>query len=472
MRITALTGYNNFSSLKPKQNLTNITFTNAQTTPLTEDDFNNAKKYCRTRCQELGLNFHIRNISNYLTANFNFHRLNGMQYGIKVFDGMTMKEIALSLNKLSILINRNCSNLCSHCFVNALPRQRLQGVTSFTYEDFEEILKGISQLNQVFQECGFEGTPFEIYTLYLDSDCMEIEMPDKNGKTYDIIDCFKLLDKYSIDSNGLFGTHGWTPSFKKHQGRAEKLVRYLKEIYKDNNIQNKPIKKVIVSINPCHALLEKYNELKSSNKNKAEKFRNLYINRMANTLYTFSPLLDIKGLDYILNILSANSNSTYDDKVVKQLVDDILKRLTEIYKEKNVAPDLQKNYIDKYNQTIKDFTDDSLFRSGTAYRPIGAGGRANSLLPDNEVEEYKSMLGRYCSSLSNMFPSARDISDQSKVVEPNGEVQLVAGGSTIRTDVQFNLGQKGLPCPLLGELYSQHAIDMNLTSSKMFVYRR
>ena len=57
--------------------------------------------------------------------NYSMEYIEGLQYGIKVFKGLTMKEIQyLSENLHVIAVKRGCKNMCAHCYADAKPQNR------------------------------------------------------------------------------------------------------------------------------------------------------------------------------------------------------------------------------------------------------------------------------------------------------------------------------------------------------------
>ncbi len=59
--------------------------------------------------------------------NFDLKKLEGIQKGIKVFDGLTMKEIAFIASiTQEFALTRGCSNQCAHCYVDANPHLHLK----------------------------------------------------------------------------------------------------------------------------------------------------------------------------------------------------------------------------------------------------------------------------------------------------------------------------------------------------------
>ena len=442
---------NAVSLIKLPQKANNISFKNMQKSPLTKEDYKRAQEYCEKRCAELknmDIWSHKHKLS--LVNNFDLEKLNGLQYGIELFesngryDGMTMKEIAYTLGDLSVLLNRGCKNNCSHCYINALPKSKLSGTTSFTYEDFKKLLAGISELKSRVEKNGVELVLPEIRTLFNDSDCIDIEISDKKGKKYDIVDCFDLIRQYpNLKTTGLFDTSGWNTCSEVHQKRGKKLVKYILDTYNDKSIKNKPVQTVLVSINPFHSLYQKYINLKDKRPGEASVYKDLYINRIANTLYTFSPLLDVKDFKLTTNITVLNSNPNYDDKVMNGLIDEILSKLGKLYDTKGVSKELKEHYLEEYNNNMRK----PLRISNALFRPIEPYGRAKNIIPANELIDTKE----YGQQIKSLLLKPPYLNGAEKTVNPNGQIVILEKGLSFPTDIHLNLSQSNKSCPPLGE---------------------
>ena len=453
MNINPITQYKNtFKSPTILKQKSNISFKNMQKTPLTQEDYQKAQEYCKQRCKELNLlktempdDFDTISITD-----FNLDKLNGIQYGIELFaphgkyDGMTAKEIVFAIRELSILLNRGCYNQCSHCYMNAIPPAKLTGATSFTYEDFKKILDGVSELISRIEACGVDLSFTSIDALFSDSDCIDIEIKDENGKKYDIVDCFSLLQKYpNIKTSGLIDTSGWTPSSTVHQKRAEKLVEFIQDMYGDENFKNKSVRTIIVSVNPFHCLYQKYIDLKDKDPQKAQKYRDLYIKRMANVLYTFSPLLIHEDLLLYLNVTTLNHNPNYDYKAVDKLIDEILSELDKMYDKKGTPSYFKEYCLNKYNNIIRG---DNRVNEYT-YRQIAIEGRAKNL-----AGKYKDTK-KYMQERSEVLTAKGIFAYTEKALEANGQVKVTENSISYPTDIYFNLSQSNKICPPLGEEY-------------------
>ena len=186
-----------------------------------------------------------------------------------------------------------------------------------TWENFSSLVEGLDELsNRMDNKMRFS---IKTGSMFLDSDCMDIELYDKDGNIYDYLDCVKKMG-----TSFIFDTVGWNPENKKHQERAEKLVNYvLNQENKDGRIRD-----IYVSLNTQgNILVAAMDKLKKFNLKEAHKLKRDYIERMANVLFTFSPLIKINCIRFLTRQVNRHEFR------VLYLQDAILKRLKQMYKE-------------------------------------------------------------------------------------------------------------------------------------------
>lgn len=239
--------------------------------------------------------------------------LEGIQKGIPVFDGLNMKQILFSLASLmSINLIRGCNNGCVHCYAKAKPPipETNDTVNRMSYEDFESLIDCVGELTKragikIFDE----DVPL---SMFYDSDCVDIAIKDKDGKIYDFID----LNEKFIDSTGeggIFDTAGWYRQDSRRQKRMEKYVEYFST---DKNMQK--LKQFNISFNPFnpayvksveHRLaadnFEKKGMIDEFNQEKKEenRWRRVYVDRMANVFYTCTPLFDKEEFNILIKYI-------------------------------------------------------------------------------------------------------------------------------------------------------------------------
>ncbi len=400
-----------------------LAFTGSQKTPLGDEDYAKARKYLEEKTKDKDESSYPISIKA-----FDSDKLNGFQKGIKVFDGLTVKEIAFMLNKPIILLNRGCNNRCVHCGFNAMPFSN-KTLDHMSYEDFKALIDGVKELEsrmdnkvQLYSEMG----------LFLDSDCMEIELKDKDGNVYDCVDCMRLLGDDIEKVTPLFDTSGWSLKSEKHQKRAEKFVDFV--------LKHKPdeLDDINISINPYNRMYA--NAVKFERQGdieKAEELKQKYAKRLANAFITFSPL--IKN-DFSVNILARvipydETDTGLDNRAYYLIITRVLGEIQKMLEE-----DLSGEQ--KYVQTQEELNGlmayyDGLFEEFQP-RNLFPWGRAQSLFNhDIElVEERMKDFKQVCAFMPHYA---------SNLINPNGSLVLSRMDVSAKTDLDFNFENKGRP---------------------------
>ena len=231
--------------------------------------------------------FHQMGLDMYFLSLFDAKNLEGLQNGIKILENVSFEKIVLLTERLRGIITANgCNQGCIHCFANALNLYEMKKnnfETHIDFEDYENFCNGFKELNS---RLGFNAFPFSHRGLFYDSDSSMIYLKDSNNKTYDYADLAKMFNE-ATGSIVLFDTSGWNINDKKTQARMEDLVQ------KIVNSNEYDFIKFNISINPFHSIYSKSVELKEKgNIEKSKKLREIYTDRMANTIFTFSPLIN------------------------------------------------------------------------------------------------------------------------------------------------------------------------------------
>lgn len=278
-------------------------------------------------------------------------KLEGIQNGIEIFEDLTFPQIAYLITKMrGVLVQRGCSNSCIYCNVEAQSPEYMKTM-NFTnkidYEDYENLLNGFKELNKRLDFNPFNNDiHLEAYHLFHDADCSTISLQDKNGKTYDYVDLAKMLHDVTKKSV-IFDTTGWDIKDTKTQKRMEDLVQ------KIVNSDEYNFMRFNISINPFHSIHNQAVEFKQKGDNKNyEKYRDIYTTRIANAIFTFSPLIDKKNpfnYDPMLTFIIRGLNDDYrypelfdySDYTSFYLCNETLKKLEKLYA-KDLASDCPK----------------------------------------------------------------------------------------------------------------------------------
>ena len=258
----------------------------------------------------------------------------------KVFEGMTKKEIDFVLDNLYIIATtRGCSNRCIHCYASALPIQKEHDnfISRMPYEDYIELINGIGKAKKQNPFKFAEQMP--AINLYFDSDCMELGLFDKKGEFHDFTDLHKVYYD-ATEEYSLFDTAGWNYKQTKMQERAEKYVKYL-------NANSDKFYQINLSLSPFNPLYakaieygynpQKYSVTKLSEppQSSGEKLYREYIEKMANMLFTFTPLIGKENFGIIVRPVDNNEKNLkeYSVNAYKNIRLNILNRLYQKYKE-------------------------------------------------------------------------------------------------------------------------------------------
>lgn len=357
----------------------------------------------------------------------NLNKLDGIQHGINVFDGLNITQIRLLYKYLgSISVYRGCSNGCVHCFAEAKPNiQNSNNINSMSWEDLENLTKGFAELNKRLGFGKNTPNPLEkpVIIPFVDADSMEIVLKDKNNIEHDMIDIAKVFTS-NMNRRVLFDSSGWNPKSSKMQKRAEKYVEYMKN--------NNDFVSIHISLNPFHKLHAKYVEYINSNPVLAQKFRNLYTDRMANVFYTFTPVMkkpEFRVLNRAVNN-NAECNENFKENAHRILISEIRAKLETMYKSQGMPnSEIEKNL--------------SLFDRKTEFintKKLTAIGRMENLFPPNSPEH--NIPNKH--HMMNLQHPQNIINNPNSqfIIDCNGKVYLTDFFNVIGTDISLNLGNK------------------------------
>lgn len=428
-----------------KQDFAQISFLGMQSTALqitsaakdvvTKADYNKATKYFAQELEKIHSDYiHLLNLKS-----FNLDKMNGIQYGLDVFKGLSMKQIAFLLDGLeAIITNRGCSNLCAHCYENAKPQQHLNlsknsdWINSIDIEDFNNLTESLAQLKKRLKIPLFYWSKYHVHYPFKDADGMDIAI--KDGKK--ILDFSHVNDKIfeTTGLKGLFDTAGWIPHHKVQQQRAENLVKYFADDKNTHKIFN-----IYISINPFHMLNAKAIAYKDAGDIQMyEKYKELYVNRIANAIFTFTPVLNNPKFSFLLRAIPSSENVKpgYHYLALQSLIRNIVQAVKKLYEQdlqganKYIYDQYQiTNYITALNQKL------------TGINKIGATGRAEKLFSTSPTTIEK-ISSKRTSNLSSLKKELTDSDDFKKIIDVNGKVYLNDNYQTIPTELQLNFKNK------------------------------
>lgn len=418
----------NFTNYKTKnieKNKINLTFTGLQTTPFSDEDYKKALENLHKEVREAKKKDRDGRVE---LKTLDMNKINGIQKDIKVFEGLTMGEIAFMLECPSILLNRCCSSNCAHCGFMATPFSNAT-LDRMSWEDFSELISGIRELSQ--RLAVEETNPLFLNSnLFQDSDCMEIELRDKDGNIYDYLDCVRFIQEnnqmHNTFSTPLFDTSGWNPKSEKMQKRAEKFVYQL-----TNEFDKNPIRQFNVSINPYHLLRSQAQKERSNfHFRKARELEEAYAERMANALFTLTPVQDKLHFNVLSRWISpskTNKGELSGPPPEKAILKKLKKMYTQDYKgeQKYIKSEYElKRTLDTMNWVIRgteEYTSPD----------IEPWGRAENLVKNpktTSAQREAEMLAKINQGNANF----------ARLINPNGSVILNDCDISARTNLAFN----------------------------------
>ncbi len=380
---------------------------------------------------------------------FDQGHLEGIQHGLKTFEGMNFKEIYFLLSKMGELcvpVIRDCSGMCPVCSVNGLPKDRktpelLDRIDFEDYSNFTHDLKTINErLGFDMEEAALsERSLLEKFigltpmvSLFHDSDCKDVWIKDKDGKIHE----FPELNKMLFDATGIKGifdtTGGWSRSNEKVQKRMESLADYYTKPENQNEIEQ-----INISLNPYHGIMEKANKFK--NKGDIDGYNRLkstYVKNIANAMYTFTPLIDFDAYQILAKAFQDDEDSKFDDykvPVLEQLKEEVFEVL-----EKRYSDDLKnKNY--KFVKNKGDISDlmNKIKRKSYGVSVAFLPSARKNIFSDIPVDQ-KYIFPKY-SALGPVLKKT-DL-----FVDINGKIYFKNDFQVFKTDKSFNFKNKDRP---------------------------
>ena len=451
----------NFTSLKSLKPLANDAIELSQKV-ITEKDYKKAQKYANL----------ISKTPNFLLLkekslqNLNLKKLEGLQYGIPVFSGMSMKEIAFSIDSIhTVATLRSCDNACLHCYADARPNKKFEnteGLTNrMTFEDFKNLTDGITELKKrlgnIKINSSKKGNPrgediYKASSLFHDSDCINIYLIDKNGNQQ----TFNKLNKMLIDSTGqkgFFDTAGWNPNDKKAQDRAENIAAYF-----SNPDHNKEVEQFNISINAFNPWSVKAAELRKQGKeDAANRIEDMYAERMANVLTTFTPVLDKPYFGIISRALPDNTPNAdgFKTKDLNRVRTKIYNKVIDKYN-KNFSknPSLKNNpeVVQYYTKAMDGLQKELFGRVDTSISPSGRFldfAKKHSITVEKDESNQKTIDMLKNPNNKNKKEVANNLF---KIIDANGDLYLTDYITDVGTDIHFNFESKNLKTPKMSNL--------------------
>ena len=390
-------------------------------------------------------------------CDLDFEKYEGIQRGLKTFEGLSLKQIAFALTDLhSINLITGCKNHCLHCYANAQPF-----IKQYPFEDLVQICNDIKELKNRLGVSPTFHHSLSYTDCSFDSDALDCHLFDKNGDKHDFIEIAKLM-KESLGAAPVFDTNGWKRKDKEKQKIAEE---YVKKLLKDDNYKN--FYQINISINPFrpeyvrvlksgYSLDELYQPIRKvgdefeqeeallpENYKKHRDLYTDYVKDVANTLITFKPLLKTKKLQTIIRALDNNIEEMNGFRI-----NDFRQTLKHIMQELQLRALfglLNKKELEDFKKILSKYSE-RIFTSGrmeSFYKHKNPNSFKNIERIDPERNLAESNYERIKTNKKLSAASMRYL----KMISADGRVYLYDNYSIIPTDIKLNLSTKEIKSP-------------------------
>lgn len=473
MKILTLNNYYKTYTYK-SNNKKNIQ--NAYSTPIiTNNDvhfkgniFKPIKDYVRFRAAQIYADELYQHVINrnekekFILRLYDLNPLEGLQYGINVFKGLTMKEIQyISENLHVIAVKRGCNHMCGHCYADAKPQK-----SEMSWEDFTSITQGFKKIRERLHGLDIYGENIpvskedpilRVTELFYDSDCIDTVIKNKKGKEYDFIDLTNEIYN-SMGRKSCFDTSGWQINHTKFQERAEKYAKY----YSDPENMKK-LEAFNVSFNPFNATyIASVKALKKGDTERATRLRDKFTTNVANTLFTFTPLVKFDNFGVLSRCFpnSAKNAKHFNLNTHKKLTVEVLNKLSKMYyADLNGAQKFIKNK-EEYNE-IMNYLEIKL--SNIYANDLNPNGRMGKFIEEFNIkaplENYENLEKSMVSDLQTNGRNFKYISP--KLIDTNGKVYHMNYARFIPTEIQLNISGKDKSSPKLANLIEYFTLSKN-----------
>ena len=385
----------------------------------------------------------------FVLRQFAMEPFEGLQYGIKAFKGMTMKEIQYLCENLHVIaVNRGCKNMCGYCYADAKPSKR-----AMSWEDFTTITKGLKTLRKRFSGLDIFGENFQISKedilyrtteLFYDADCMSLAVKDKKGKLYDFTELATELYN-STGRRTAFDTSGWYKNNPIMQKRAEKYTDYFS---KPENM--KKLNAFNVSFNVFNAsYIASVKALKKGDTQKAQRLKERYINDMVNTLFTFIPLVDNPKFHILVRSFDSKAKNAkeFNDKAMTSLIKEVYKKVERLCKDDLTG---EQKYI-KNPDMLETKLINLYFKIGMIDTSLNSSGRMKKFMQEMNI---KAPLLEYDESMKKVLADLKEKGRyhnyiMHRLIDADGKVYHMNYAGVIPTEIQLNIPQKNISAPKL-----------------------
>jgi len=369
----------------------------------------------------------------YFVACYMPKALEGIQKGISVFKGLNMTEISFVLahiNEIGVL--RGCFNNCAHCYAEGSypKRETTDYISRMSWKDYKDLTDGIKEINDRLG-CITRYTPIPIM-LFHDSDCSQVYIKDGRGKIHSWTELAKMMYD-ATKADVIFSTAGW---YKNDKAAQQRMEQYVKEMSEADNLDY--LYHFAISANPYHTMHHKAVQLMKEGKyDKAKFIIQQDAERMANVLFTVTPMLKTGKFKFITRAMSNDSKNSegFSANDLKAIWRHYFKELRKLYEndfrtnQKIIKKREDINlYIDKYRK--------ELYRKGINTEPVVA--ERLSKIYDKE----DSAVAFTKENLFNSPLKAIKSPYCYGIISPNGEFDMTTYFDSYKTPIKLNFENK------------------------------
>lgn len=417
----------------------------------------------------------INKIFNKKLCDLNFEKLEGIQQGLKTFEGLSLKQIAFALTDLhSINMISGCTNHCLHCYANAQPF-----IKRYPFEDLLQICNDVKELRNRLgvNPVHHHGQPY--IDCSFDADALDCHLYDKEGQKHDFIEIAKIM-KDALGYSPVFDTNGWgTGVNADKQAAAEEYARKLMQdgIYKNFhqiNISINPFRpKYVQAVNsefnpdelyrPIRNVGSEYEQEEASLSEDYKKARDRYtqyVKDTANVLLTFKPVLDSKKLHVIIRVLD---NSIEEMKGFR--LNDFTPAIIHIMQELNLRAHfgmLTKKEFKQYVDILNNYST-RMFTSGRMEKFYKTKNPENFSMI-NRIDKDRKIAEQNYDRIKVYEKLSAANMRYLKMITPDGKVFLYDNYSIIPTDIQLKTStpdiKKPFQIPVKDFIVTEKMIDL------------
>ena len=417
----------------------------------------------------------INKIFNKKLCDLNFEKLEGIQQGLKTFEGLSLKQIAFALTDLhSINMISGCTNHCLHCYANDQPL-----IKRYPFEDLLQICNDVKELRNRLgvNPVHHHGQPY--IDCSFDADALDCHLYDKEGQKHDFIEIAKIM-KDALGYSPVFDTNGWgTGVNADKQAAAEEYARKLMQdgIYKNFhqiNISINPFRpKYVQAVNsefnpdelyrPIRNVGSEYEQEEASLSEDYKKARDRYtqyVKDTANVLLTFKPVLDSKKLHVIIRVLD---NSIEEMKGFR--LNDFTPAIIHIMQELNLRAHfgmLTKKEFKQYVDILNNYST-RMFTSGRMEKFYKTKNPENFSMI-NRIDKDRKIAEQNYDRIKVYEKLSAANMRYLKMITPDGKVFLYDNYSIIPTDIQLKTStpdiKKPFQIPVKDFIVTEKMIDL------------